>query len=252
METTTKKSMHPLTAIAAVSVTVFSLVGIGAITGLIPTSHSQTAQIETSAVHAAKPVEEPAKLAETAQPVETTTVTATTVSEPKPAAHRVTARHAKPVEHTARPAQEPVRVVNADIPTMVAQTPPPPPNQPAPNFEPARPICRECGVIQSVREVEKKGEATGSGAAIGGIAGGILGNQAGRGHGRDVMTVLGAIGGAVAGHEIEKNTKKVKSYEIAIRFDDGSSRLITQESPPAWRSGDRVRLVDGVITASNG
>jgi outer membrane lipoprotein SlyB len=248
METTTKKSMHPLTAMAAVSITLFSLVGIGAITGLIPTSHSQTAQIE-----AVKPAEQPSKLAATAQPVETTTVTTTTATEPKPDAHKVAARHAKPVERAARRAEEPVRVANADVPAMVAQTPPPPPpNQPAPSFEPPKPICYDCGVIQSVRVVEKNGEATGSGAAIGGIAGGILGNQAGRGHGRDVMTVLGAIGGAVAGHEIEKNTKKVKSYEIAIRFDDGSSRLITQDNPPAWRSGDRVRLVDGVITARNG
>ena len=72
------------------------------------------------------------------------------------------------------------------------------------------------------------------------------------GRGRDVMTVLGAIGGAVAGHQIEKNVKKVKSYEIAVRLDDGSTQFITQDKPPAWRSGDRVRLVDGVITASNG
>jgi len=40
MENTTSRSMHPLTAIAAVSVTLFSLAGIGAITGLIPTRHS--------------------------------------------------------------------------------------------------------------------------------------------------------------------------------------------------------------------
>jgi outer membrane lipoprotein SlyB len=65
------------------------------------------------------------------------------------------------------------------------------------------------------------------------------------------MTVLGAIGGAVAGHQIEKSVKKVKSYEIAIRFDDGSSQLITQGNPPAWRSGDKVKLVNGIITANN-
>ena len=133
-----------------------------------------------------------------------------------------------------------------------SMAPPPPPNQPAPRLEPARPVCHECGTIESVREIEKQGEATGSGATVGGIAGGILGNQAGRGHGRDVMTILGAIGGALAGHEIEKNTHKVKSYQIDIRFDDGSTRLITQDTPPVWRSGDRIKLVDGVITAGNG
>ena len=136
--------------------------------------------------------------------------------------------------------------------TPPATMAPPPPYQPAPSMAPAKPLCHDCGVIESVREVEKKGEAIGSGTAIGGIAGGILGNQAGRGHGRDVMTILGAIGGAIAGHEIEKNTNKVKAYEIDIRFDDGSTQLITQNTPPVWRSGDRVKLVDGVITARNG
>ena len=81
METTTTRSMHPLTAIAAVSVTLFSLAGIGAITGLIPTSHSQPAQIQ-----AAKPAEEPSKLAVAAQPVETATATTTTAA---PRANRI-------------------------------------------------------------------------------------------------------------------------------------------------------------------
>lgn len=236
METTTTRSMHPLTAIAAVSVILFSLAGIGAITGLIPTSHSQPAQIQ-----AAKPAEEPPKLAAT-QPVETTTVTTTTVSVPKPAAHKAAARHAKPVEQAARPAEAPVKI---------AQNDPAPKYEPAPRAEPAKPACYDCGVIESVREIEKKGDGSGLGAAVGGVAGGVLGHQTGGGRGRDVMTVLGAIGGAVAGHQIEKNVKKVKSYEIAIRFDDGSSQLITQDNPPAWRSGDKIKLVNGVITASN-
>ena len=237
METTTTRSMHPLTAIAAVSVTLFSLAGIGAITGLIPTSHSQPAQIQ-----AAKPAEEPSKLAVAAQPVETATATTTTVSVPKPAVHKAAARHARPVEQAARPAEAPVRV---------AQNDPSPRYEPAPRAEPAKRACYDCGVIESVREIEKKGEGSGLGAAAGGVAGGVLGHQTGAGRGRDVMTVLGAIGGAFAGHAVEKNVKKVKSYEIAIRFDDGSSQLITQDNSPAWRSGDKVKLVNGVITASN-
>jgi outer membrane lipoprotein SlyB len=112
-------------------------------------------------------------------------------------------------------------------------------------------MCHECGVIESVREVEKKGDGSGLGAVAGGVTGGLLGRQTGNGRGRDVMTVLGAVGGAFAGNVIEKNVKKVKSYELEIRFEDGSSRLITQDNPPAWRSGDRVRLVDGRITANN-
>jgi outer membrane lipoprotein SlyB len=246
METTTTRSIHPLTAIAAVSVTLFSLAGIGAITGLIPTSHSQPAQIQ-----AAKLADEPAKLAAIAQPVEATTVTTTTVNVPKPAVHKVAARRAKPVEQAARPAEDPATTINDDAPVRVAQNDPSPRYEPAPRAERAKPACYDCGVIKSVREIEKKGEGSGLGAAAGGVAGGLLGRQTGAGRGRDAMTVLGAIGGAVAGHQIEKNVKKVKSYEIAIRFDDGSSQLITQGNPPAWHSGDKVKLVNGIITANN-
>ena len=245
METTTSKSMHPLTAIAAVSVTLFSLVGIGAITGLIPTSHSQSVQLQQT-----KAMEDPAKLVAPAQPVATTTVTTTTVSVPKPA-QKLAARRAKPVEQTARSTEEPVRTARDEAPVRIAQNDPATRYEPAPRAEPARAACYDCGVIQSVREIEKKGEGSGLGAVAGGVAGGLLGRQTGGGRGRDVMTVLGAIGGAVAGHAVEKNVKKVKSYEIDIRFDDGTSQLITQDNPPAWRSGDKVRLVNGVISANN-
>ena len=101
-----------------------------------------------------------------------------------------------------------------------------------------------------MRQFEKKGEGSGVGAVAGGVLGGVLGHQVGAGRGKDTMTVLGALGGAVAGHQIEKNVKKVFSYEIAIRFDDGSSRVITQEAAPSWRPGDRVRVVNGVIAAN--
>ena len=106
METPAKKGMHPLIAIAAVSVTLFSLVGIAAITGLIPTSHSQPAQVETSQVQTATPPEAAAKLAETAQAAKAADVAAPPVSAPKPAARKVAAKRAKPVEHAAHPVEE--------------------------------------------------------------------------------------------------------------------------------------------------
>ncbi len=108
-------------------------------------------------------------------------------------------------------------------------------------------ICKECGVIEQVAEREKAGEASGVGAVGGGVLGGVLGHQVGGGRGRDVATVVGAVGGAVAGHEIEKNLKKSKFYETTVRFEDGSTRVFTQEAQPAWRQGDRVKLVNGEL-----
>ncbi len=246
METTPTKRMHPLIAIAAVSLTLFSLAGIGAITGLIPMSHSQNPQIQAQA---AKPAEEPAKLAAAAQPAESaeTAITATRAKPAeKPVIHKAPVKRARP-----KPVHESATAARDDAPVRIAQNDPSPRYEPAPRTEAARPSCYDCGVIESVREIEKKGDGSGVGAVAGGVAGGVLGHQTGAGRGKDVMTVLGAIGGAVAGHQIEKRVKKVKSYEIAVRFDDGSRQLVTQESAPAWRQGDRVRLVNGVITASN-
>ncbi len=108
-------------------------------------------------------------------------------------------------------------------------------------------VCKDCGVIESVVEREKAGEASGIGAVGGGVLGGVLGHQVGGGRGRDVATVVGAVGGAVAGHEIEKTMKKSKFYEITVRFEDGSSRVFSQEAQPAWRRGDRIKLVNGEL-----
>lgn len=114
----------------------------------------------------------------------------------------------------------------------------------------AAPVCKECGVIASVNEIEKVGDGSGLGAVAGGVVGAIAGKQVGGGRGRNVMSVLGAVGGAYAGHQIEKNAKKVKIYEITVRFDDGTTQTLSQSTPPAWRTGDRVRMVNGSIQSN--
>ena len=110
--------------------------------------------------------------------------------------------------------------------------------------------CAECGVVESVREIDIKGEGSGIGAVGGAVVGGVLGHQIGDGRTQDIATVVGAVGGAVAGHEIEKHVKSGKSYEITVRFEDGSSRVIHEASVPAWRNGDRVKVINGVIQSN--
>jgi outer membrane lipoprotein SlyB len=124
---------------------------------------------------------------------------------------------------------------------------PAPAAHPAPVQAAALPSCAECGVIESVREVDAKGKGSGLGAVGGGVVGGLLGNQVGAGRGKDVMTVVGVVGGAFAGNEVEKRVKTSKSYQITVRFSDGSSRVISEASLPAWRTGDRVKVIDGAI-----
>lgn len=58
-----------------------------------------------------------------------------------------------------------------------------------------------------VRVAVRSNTGTGAiaGTVVGGAAGGLLGNQFGHGSGNAAMTGLGAVGGAVAGHEVGKN-----------------------------------------------
>ena len=144
-----------------------------------------------------------------------------------------------------KPAANPAKVAPARVPAAPV----------AAAKVPAAPLaavkCAECGVIQSVREVEAKGEGTGLGAVGGAVVGGVLGSQVGGGVGKKVMAVVGAVGGAVAGNEIEKRVKTTKSYEITVRFDDGSSRAFTQATQPSWQGGEKVKVINGAIQ-SNG
>ena len=110
--------------------------------------------------------------------------------------------------------------------------------------------CIDCGVIESTREIAVKGEGSGLGAAGGAVLGGLLGNQVGGGRGKDIATVVGAVGGVVAGNEIEKRAKSTKSYEVTVRLDDGSTRVVSEANPPSWRTGDHVKLVEGSIRAN--
>jgi outer membrane lipoprotein SlyB len=110
--------------------------------------------------------------------------------------------------------------------------------------------CIDCGVIQSVNEITTKGEGSGVGVVGGAVAGGLLGSQVGHGDGSKIATVIGAVGGAVAGNEIEKRVKTSTTYDVTVRMDDGTSRVINLTSAPSWRTGDKVRVVNGVIQSN--
>lgn len=111
--------------------------------------------------------------------------------------------------------------------------------------------CNDCGVIESIRAVEVKGEGSGIGAVGGAVVGGILGNQVGRGGGRTAATVVGAGAGAVAGHEIEKNMKKSMIYQIRVRMNDGTYRTFHEPAQPALAVGQKVRVTESGIDAAS-
>jgi len=109
----------------------------------------------------------------------------------------------------------------------------------------AQKTCADCGVVKSIRYVEEKGEGTGLGAVAGGVVGGVIGHQFGSGRGNTVATIAGAGGGAYAGHQIEKSSKKKTYWTVDIRMDGGSTRTFTYTSKPTVNEGERVKLIDG-------
>lgn len=103
------------------------------------------------------------------------------------------------------------------------------------------------GVVQSIELVQQGSSGIGAGAVVGGIVGGILGHQVGSGQGNTAATVLGAAGGAYAGHELEKrNQAQANAYKFNIRMQDGSYQSVTQPTIDDIRVGDRVRIDNGV------
>ena len=114
---------------------------------------------------------------------------------------------------------------------------------------PAKPRCADCGTVVEVKEVEVKGEGSGGGALAGGVIGGVIGHEVVGGRNQGVATAIGAVGGAVAGHQIEKYAKTHKRYDVAIKMEDGSSRTVHFKDAPSWRSGDRVRVNGDTIMA---
>lgn len=146
-------------------------------------------------------------------------------------------------------AQKPAPVRTERVPAVREQAPPPVVAQAPQDVERARPVavCQHCGVVESVRSVQKKGDAQGVGAVAGGVLGAVLGNQVGGGNGRTAMTVLGAVGGGMAGHEVEKRVRSETVYEVRVRMDNGTTRTITQHSAPA--QGSRVTVDNNGVHA---
>lgn len=131
------------------------------------------------------------------------------------------ARPAKAVAKTAKPVQEPVRVAA---------------------------VCSYCGIVEAVQAVQRKGQGTGVGVVAGGVLGAAVGNQMGHGNGRAAMTVLGAVGGGLAGNEVEKRARAETVFQVRIRFDDGSVRTIEQATAPTV--GTRVEVQGNKLKAA--
>ncbi|MEM5296448.1 glycine zipper 2TM domain-containing protein [Burkholderia sp. JPY481] len=115
-----------------------------------------------------------------------------------------------------------------------------------------RPVAvdRDAGEVVAVNAVQTQEPTTGLGAVGGAVAGGLLGNQVGQGRGRVLATIAGAVGGGLAGNGIEHAVRKVATYQVQVRMQDGSYRNFNYDTQPTVQVGERVHVYGDSLSAS--
>jgi outer membrane lipoprotein SlyB len=99
--------------------------------------------------------------------------------------------------------------------------------------------CRDCGVINSIREVQRQREGAASNVGAGSPIGLVIYIPSGPARGD-------AYVGSVGSREWQ-NITTITSYEFTVRMDDGDFRSVQKEGVSDLRVGERVRMNGGRI-----
>jgi outer membrane lipoprotein SlyB len=100
------------------------------------------------------------------------------------------------------------------------------------------------GIIEQITPIQiQSNQHTGVGAVVGGLVGLGIGSLIGGGNGRDVAMVLGTVGGAYVGNEIQKkNEQPVQGQQIVVRTTSGVLVSVTQPVNPYLNQGQKVTI----------
>ncbi|OZI36922.1 hypothetical protein CAL29_00300 [Bordetella genomosp. 10] len=213
-----RRGLHPLVATAAVCVIVLCGVAVAAIGGWLPTSSGRQDAANPAVTAQADPAN--ANLA--------------------PVPGQASQGAIQPQQGAAR--QAPAAAAQPNVPPQYA------PQQgvpPAAQNDAAQ--CPQCGTVVSVGQVQVPVQDRSNhivGTVAGGVVGGVVGNQFGGGGGRTALTVLGAVGGALAGREIERNMnqKTVTRYQLVARTNDGRTHTFRSDTPFQYSTGQAIRV----------
>ncbi len=255
---------HPMIIVAAIAVTIASAVGIGVMTGVIPSAGGNNATSSPASTGMPPSITSTgaalgaAGSAPDAEPTDAKSTTPAPSLKPidKPTLGQPLAKNDVPIGKRpttaaapATPTKAPAyNATNAPTPSYAGSTQTTDgkvvtsakSNDPVVN-------CPDCGTIDSIVPVTEKRQGSGAGAVIGGVVGGVLGHQVGSGRGKDVATVAGVVGGAVLGNTIEKSNKSTLHVEIRVRLGDGTFRTLKSDSDQGLRVGDKVRIDNGRV-----
>ena len=100
------------------------------------------------------------------------------------------------------------------------------------------------GVIEQITEVQMPtNHHRGLGAVIGGLGGLGIGSLIGAGTGRDVAMVLGTLGGAVMGNNVQKKYDQPEpGQQVIVRVTSGVLVMVTQPMDSRLRQGMQVYI----------
>jgi outer membrane lipoprotein SlyB len=217
-----RNRIHPLIAAAAVAVIVVSSVGVAALTGILPTSKAVPVAATAPALIDTQPSDALNGLKPNVQP-----------QAPSPALIRPVTQH----HHAAPPPRN--YASNESNRTPVG-----------PAFAAAPAVDPYAGQVVSINTVSTAAPTTGLGALGGAVLGGLAGTQIGNGHGRTAATLVGALGGGLAGNTVEHAVHKATTYDVQVRMEDGTYRNFSYRTDPGLQTGQRVHVSGDSLTES--
>ncbi|MFN4161043.1 MULTISPECIES: glycine zipper 2TM domain-containing protein [unclassified Stenotrophomonas] len=112
--------------------------------------------------------------------------------------------------------------------------------------------CADCGIVTRINQVASGRTApTATGAILGGLVGAVAGHEisdhtgGSRGN-KNIAAAAGAVGGALAGNQIQKNVTS-DTFDISVRMDDGRTVVVNQRDLGGIRENTYVRVVNGKV-----
>jgi hypothetical protein len=91
-----------------------------------------------------------------------------------------------------------------------------------------RALCLECGVVESIRQIERSSDV-----------------------GRLRTKAVGHVFGGASLSTVASNAEAESVYEFTVRFRDGSTTTFNEANPRSWPLGSRVILIGGSTASTN-
>ena len=105
--------------------------------------------------------------------------------------------------------------------------------------------CAECGVIESMRRIDKREEIVGWCGVDDSAGSPFSANLIDGGQRLDSVTLADTVADVVAGDRGAQKTRVTTRHQIVVRFRDGSRHVFNEETPRTVRVGDRIQVIAG-------